>query len=264
MTSRCAWALWLAVAGGLLACGGGAGGGATGDGDGDSDGDLSCDDDGALSEDECAALESNPSSCQAFGYGQGTARCDDACRVDRTGCSTCGDGVVEGEEVCDGDDLGGATCASEGLDDGELRCSADCASVQTYRCGNGELVEHMMGCNYFQLPLECLGDGDTLAAQDPDMSAAVLQSYLSKRVTSDEEASCVLDTPCAANPIDFNQNVTTCLWLDEGGAPNNNDVSCLQTCASDFETCTFEDCTVDGVAACELIRADCYLDNCVP
>lgn len=38
----------------------------------------------------------------------------------------CGDGIIEGEEQCEGDDLAGEDCISWGLDGGSLACGADC------------------------------------------------------------------------------------------------------------------------------------------
>ncbi len=38
----------------------------------------------------------------------------------------CGNGVVEGDEECDGEDLNGKTCESLGLGEGTLGCKADC------------------------------------------------------------------------------------------------------------------------------------------
>jgi hypothetical protein len=53
----------------------------------------------------------------------------------------CGNGVREGDEKCDGDDLGGQTCASllGGTHVGKLTCRKDCSfdSVQCGLCGNG-------------------------------------------------------------------------------------------------------------------------------
>src|SRR5262249_47622935 len=43
------------------------------------------------------------------------------------GCnSRCGNGVREGNEVCDGADLNGASCGSLGYASGTLACKADC------------------------------------------------------------------------------------------------------------------------------------------
>lgn len=47
---------------------------------------------------------------------------------------TCGDGVVEGDEVCDGAELGEETCATQGFDEGELGCLADCSGYDTRAC----------------------------------------------------------------------------------------------------------------------------------
>jgi len=55
----------------------------------------------------------------------------------------CGDGVIEGDEVCDSTNLAGETCESiSGEADGELRCAPDCLSFEDaacHVCGNGEL-----------------------------------------------------------------------------------------------------------------------------
>lgn len=40
--------------------------------------------------------------------------------------AVCGDGVAEGKEACDGDDLAGASCISEGFYSGALACDVDC------------------------------------------------------------------------------------------------------------------------------------------
>lgn len=52
--------------------------------------------------------------------------------------SLCGDGVRDGGEQCDGDDLGGATCASLGLGPGELSCAQGCGLI-TAGCALAEI-----------------------------------------------------------------------------------------------------------------------------
>ncbi len=55
----------------------------------------------------------------------------------------CGDGVIEGDEVCDSTNLAGETCDSiSGEPNGDLRCAEDCMSFEDgacHMCGNGEL-----------------------------------------------------------------------------------------------------------------------------
>jgi hypothetical protein len=47
----------------------------------------------------------------------------------------CGDGIVMGLEICDGDDLLDATCATEGLTGDGLACADDCMSLDVSACG---------------------------------------------------------------------------------------------------------------------------------
>lgn len=43
-----------------------------------------------------------------------------------TGEAVCGDGIISGDEECDGTNLGGQTCQSLGYYGGTLSCKADC------------------------------------------------------------------------------------------------------------------------------------------
>lgn len=47
---------------------------------------------------------------------------------------TCGNGLKEGSEACDGTDLGGQTCLSQGFASGTLTCATNCNSVVTTSC----------------------------------------------------------------------------------------------------------------------------------
>jgi cysteine-rich repeat protein/YVTN family beta-propeller protein len=107
---------------------------AAGCGDGVTDSGETCDDGNAANDDACL------DTCEAASCGDGYVRtgvedCDDggsnsdtladACRLD---CSSpsCGDGVADGGEACDGADLSGATCQGEGYAGGTLGCDASC------------------------------------------------------------------------------------------------------------------------------------------
>lgn len=56
----------------------------------------------------------------------------------------CGNGAIDGNEVCDGEELGDATCVSQGFDEGTLGCRADCGDYDrsgctSFSCGNGTM-----------------------------------------------------------------------------------------------------------------------------
>jgi hypothetical protein len=61
----------------------------------------------------------------------------------------CGDGVLEGDEACDGSELGGEDCQSQGFAGGTLGCHADCTFDHgqcTGGCGN-DLIEDAEQCD---------------------------------------------------------------------------------------------------------------------
>ncbi|PKN44365.1 MAG: hypothetical protein CVU59_11810, partial [Deltaproteobacteria bacterium HGW-Deltaproteobacteria-17] len=75
----------------------------------------------------------------------GFSACDDGSskktnnnNVNNVNNVTCGDGQIEGAEVCDGTALGTATCATQGFDGGELACATDCTAFDTTGCSNNE------------------------------------------------------------------------------------------------------------------------------
>jgi len=65
----------------------------------------------------------------------------------------CGNGVIEGEEVCDGTALDGEDCTTQGFDGGQLLCADDCsgyisAGCSNFACGNGIAEGPMEVCDY--------------------------------------------------------------------------------------------------------------------
>ncbi len=77
--------------------------------------------------------------------------------------AVCGNGIVEGDETCDGNDLRGFTCQDFVYTGGELKCSADCRfdySDCFYAvCGNG-VAEHGEICDDTDLRGEtCVSQG---------------------------------------------------------------------------------------------------------
>jgi len=50
------------------------------------------------------------------------------------GISVCGDGQIDGFEVCDGDNFGGKSCATYGYNRGTLLCVENCTRISTENC----------------------------------------------------------------------------------------------------------------------------------
>ncbi len=78
--------------------------------------------------------------------GTTTDATDDGAADDTTGVPSefrCGDGIVEGDELCDGPNLDGRLCESLGFGGGTLACADDCAFDvgQCDPCGNGVLED---------------------------------------------------------------------------------------------------------------------------
>ncbi len=95
---------------------------------------------------QCDGVDLVHETCMSLGFYAGTLLCDPAtCTYNTVMCEQsgwdCGDGVIGGDEECDGADLGGASCESLGFDGGELACDEACLfdTRMCEACGNGRI-----------------------------------------------------------------------------------------------------------------------------
>lgn len=101
-----------------------------------------CGDGEAQGAEECDGLDLRGKDCTGRAapangnFHGGALACNADCTYDTSACVYCGDGVKNGSEACDGDDLGGASCQSEGFDGGDLFCGPHCSLQQD--CANCE------------------------------------------------------------------------------------------------------------------------------
>ena len=87
--------------------------------------------DGIIGEfEECEGQDLGGETCESLGYTMGTLFCGQNCKLDTTNCTgignDCGDGIQQGQEECDGDDLDGYDCEMLGYSAGELACDDSC------------------------------------------------------------------------------------------------------------------------------------------
>lgn len=111
----------------------------------DTSGCDTCGDDEIQGGEECDGSDLGGNTCESLGLGTGSLACT-GCSYNSVGCSageedstpeTCGDGVRQEGELCDGSDHGGATCESLGYTGGFLGCQVRCI-FNTGGCTGGE------------------------------------------------------------------------------------------------------------------------------
>jgi len=140
-----------------------------------------CGNDRAQSGEKCDGTDVNDRDCVELGFGSGVLACKPNCRdFDRAGCgapTTCGNGVVEDVELCDGNDLDNKNCEDLGRGPGLLSCLANCADFDTslcsppLTCGDGDVDkpdEMCDGTDFYGLTCERLGyaAGQLICAAD--------------------------------------------------------------------------------------------------
>jgi hypothetical protein len=124
----------------------------------------------------CDGADLGGATCDAVLPGTtGTLACDAACQLTTANCtpaSTCGNGVRDGAEVCDGADLGGQTCADllGASATGVLACdpacqldSSNCAAAPGCVDGVQNGTETAVDCG----GVDCVPCADGLACQVP-------------------------------------------------------------------------------------------------
>ena len=73
--------------------------------------------------------------------GSPNSNCDNNCQL--VGQATCGDGVVDAGEECDGNNLEGPSCTTQGLSGGTLGCDANCTFDLSLCTGCGNNVQEV-------------------------------------------------------------------------------------------------------------------------
>ncbi len=136
-----------------------------------------------------------------------------------TSAPTCGNGLLDSGEQCDGTNLGGATCTSKGFAGGTLSCSSSCTLVTSActasPCGNG-IIDSGEQC-----------DGANLGG-----ATCVSKGFGSGTLSC--SSTCTLNTSSCSN---CGNNVINAGEVCDGTALGGS-------------TCALQGCTSGGVLAC--------------
>ncbi len=104
----------------------------------------------------CDGLDFDGATCGTMtSHSDGALVCTDDCGVDTSGCHSCGDGVVEGPEECEGATIGRQTCPDFGYERGSPYCDG-CRVAGCYTCGDGA-CDTRDGESVFSCPQDCGG-----------------------------------------------------------------------------------------------------------
>jgi len=118
-------------------------------------------------------------SPEGTAFEDGVLECTDECGFDVSGCIYCGDGVREGIELCDGNDLGGAQCFdADYLGGGTLACADDC-TFDTSGCLGPMCGEHWPAPGGGSCPPACTSCADPVCVitcdQDDQCESTTIQ-----------------------------------------------------------------------------------------
>ena len=110
--------------------------------------------DGQLSPTEdCDGNNFGGQTCTGLGFGGGNLACSNDCKsIITSGCQpaqACGNGVIDGNEQCDGGNLNGNTCQQLGFDGGTLSCTAGCM-LNTSGCTTNQCSPLFGACSFLQ------------------------------------------------------------------------------------------------------------------
>ncbi|MBU1238764.1 hypothetical protein KKF84_05545 [Myxococcota bacterium] len=90
-------------------------------------------------DEECDGVNVGEATCHSedplYYDAEGTLACDDVCTLEFAQCNYCGDGLINGVEVCDGTNIGtNLTCNQKGYPGGDPDCDSDCAAIDYIGC----------------------------------------------------------------------------------------------------------------------------------
>ncbi len=152
----------------------------------------------------CDGTALGTATCVGEGFDGGTLSClADCSGVDTTACTynneNCGNGAIDGTEVCDGTALGTATCITEGFEGGTLACNAGCTAFVTTGCTGGSTGPEVRECGAAVAPTTgtcdfTAGTGDLVVLRGTVLTGAV--TYHNGEVVYNKTTGKIVCTDC--------------------------------------------------------------------
>ena len=193
---------------------------------------------------------------------------------DGDGDVSCGNGIVENSEICDGTDLDGVDCQSLGYEGGTLACQSDCSAFDVSGCAGSSCGDDVIDANEFcdgsaldGESCEGLGfsGGDlgcTADCLDYDLSmceetcdqgeAEMCEGYF---IISEGEcvdwcpwAGCAHET-CMSDCLVENQTTLTSCYAEAGCIFDSLRAECELDCAIELDTCNNQTDCADTCAS---------------
>jgi len=207
----------------------------------------------------CDTAQLGGVSCVDLCYTGGTLTCTAWCTLDTSACTgagpSCGDGLAECGEECDGSDFGGQACGDFGFADGALACTAAC-TVDTSGCGASlyhSLEDFEGGC-----PAGWALSGDwqcgtpTAGPSAAYSGTTCLGTVINGSYSNNQGyASCTADSPPIALPAGAEPYLSFYLWLNTESGYDGVNVKVSSDGGSNFTLLTNVDPPYVGTLAGE-------------
>jgi hypothetical protein len=217
----------------------------------------------------CDGNELNGEDCTSQNFTSGVLAClsdcsgydTSACTGVTTSLNTCGNGVLDAGETCDGTYLNSQTCETQLFAGGVLGCNALCSGFDTSGC---LAVTSTEACGNNTIDTGELCDGSAVinaSCEDYAQAAGTLKCTANCTI---DIAECGIPAGCGDGVVAGNEDceptVDTGLTCEQVGLGDSTAVACSDQCRFDFDVCQTADlCTAqqwysDGTCdPCELL-----------
>jgi hypothetical protein len=235
-----------------------------------------CGDNVAAGPEECDGADFAGATCGDYpsqagpSFTGGSLTCDASCTISTENCTYCGDALITGNEVCDGQNVALATCENQGFTEGTLTCNATCDDYDVSACTlcGDSVAEGNEQCDDTDfLGEDCVTQGydagDLACTVDCEIDASGCVGFEcgDGMVNASDDCDCGQQgSPCTDEQLDYKD----CTGLDDPtGTPfTGGTLACNSplTCTFDTDDCWW--CGNDEVETGEDCDGGVGANNC--